>query len=93
MTYASALLVAVLGISGSANAGDRYRSQSNNSQENLRYGLIGNGTGMGTEDATSKGMTDNNTLADPKADKQADGIAETGAPSEPVQSGSTGGSY
>lgn len=32
---------------------------------NLRYGLVGNGTGTGFEDTTSKFMTDNWTISDP----------------------------
>lgn len=32
---------------------------------NLRFGLVGNGTGIGTDDTTSKFLTDNDTVSDP----------------------------
>lgn len=49
---------------------------------NLRYGLIGNGTGMGMEDTTSKYLTDNDTLADPLIGRIR--IASSGALSAPT---------
>ncbi len=49
---------------------------------NLRYGLIGNGTGMGLEDTTSKFMTDNYTLSDPTVKNHA--LVNTGALSAPT---------
>ncbi len=50
---------------------------------NLRYGLIGNGTGMGLEDTTSKFMTDNYTLSDPTISNHAQ--INTGALSAPTE--------
>lgn len=49
---------------------------------NLRYGLIGNGTGIGMEDATSKFLTDNDTLADPKLNNVAHSRGALSAPTD-----------
>ena len=49
---------------------------------NLRYGLIGNGTGMGLEDTTSKAMTDNQTMSDPTFSNS--NLISTGALSAPT---------
>lgn len=50
---------------------------------NLRFGLIGNGTGMGMEDTSSKFMTDNYTLSDPTISSHAH--VNTGALSAPTE--------
>lgn len=49
---------------------------------NLRYGLVGNGTGIGMEDATSKFMTDNDTISDPLVLNER--TASSGALSAPI---------
>jgi hypothetical protein len=49
---------------------------------NLRYGLVGNGTGIGLEDTTSKYMTDNDTISDPLVISER--TATSGATSAPV---------